>query len=174
MKKALLLSILLLAAIASHAITVKLKITYYDAPVADCDITIKQGEISLGSGRTDANGDVAIEVAVLAGNAIDVYGTRPAAGGEKKWDVKGYVKLDEENFYPLKMEVFVQKMAKGTGMSEASIAAMWGLVLGDGNSAPSIPLNLGGKNKSAPVTPEPENTNENSGSTESTGEGEWH
>lgn len=156
MKKVLMLSILLLISLAGSAITVKLKITYNSAPVADCDITVKQGEISLGNGRTDANGDVAIEVSVLAGNAIDVYGFKKLPDGEKKWDVKGYVKLDEDNFYHLQMEVFVKQMAESTGMPEGTIAAMWGLAVGGAPATFTIP----GMGTPAPSAPPANNGSE--------------
>jgi hypothetical protein len=139
MKKAVALSLLLFITLSSRALTVKLKITYNDAPVADCDVTIKQGDISLGQGRTNADGDVEIEVSVLAGSAIDIYGSKKMPDGEKNWDVKGYVQLDEENFYHLEMATLVQKMAKDSGMDEKTIAVMWGLVVSDG-SAPAMKI----------------------------------
>jgi hypothetical protein len=147
MKKLVILFLLLFTALTSHAITVKLKITYNDAPVADCDVTIKQGDVALGQGRTNSDGDVEIEVSVLAGQAIDVYGSKQAADGEKKWDVKGYVKLDDDNFYHLQMEIFAKQMAQATGMPEATIAGMWGILVGGSNDAPATPdsSNSGGQ-----------------------------
>lgn len=149
MKKALLVSVLLFVALTTQALTVKLKITYNEAPVADCDVKIKHGDFTLGEGRTNSDGDVEIEVSVMAEKSIDVYGYKKMSDGEKTWDVKGYVTLDDDNFYHLQMEVFVQKMAKDTGMPESSIAAMWGLVVGGGNSAPAMTIpgfNGGGNN----------------------------
>lgn len=133
MKKQLLVFLLCMLVSAMYATTVKLKITYNDAPVSDCDVTIKQGDVALGSDRTNSSGEAEIDVRALAGKAIDVYGVKKSGGDEKKWNVNGMVVLDDNNYAHLKMEVVAKEMADATGLSENQVAVMWGLVL-DGNN----------------------------------------
>ncbi len=111
---------------AIKAETVKLKITYKGAGVANSDITIKHGDASLGSGRTDGDGNVSISAGMLASRAIDVYGNKTCGGTTKSWDVKGWVVLDDNLFFHLKMEDVVKEMA-GMGMPESMLISAWGL-----------------------------------------------
>lgn len=120
--------------LAAQSKTVKLKITYYDAPVSDCDITIKHGDASIGSGRTDANGEVSMSAALIS-KSIDVYGKKETDNGKKTWDLKGYITLDDEYFSHLKMEVYVKEIAQGSGMPESMIVSAWGLALSGKNTA---------------------------------------
>lgn len=123
--------------------TVKLKITYKDYPVQNSDITIKIGDASIGTGRTDNDGEVSISCSNLFTKNIDVYGSKTTSNTTKTWDVKGYVNLDGNNFYHMKMEVFAKEMADASGgfMSESSIAAMWGLAAGGKNDSENMSSN---------------------------------
>lgn len=125
----------------SQAETVKLRITYNGAGVANSEITIKHGDAALGSGRTDGDGNVRISAGMLASKSIDVYGHKTCGGAEKNWDVKGWVVLDDDNFYHLKMEEVVKEMS-GMGMPESMLVSAWGLTAsgcndGGGSSASS-------------------------------------
>lgn len=138
MKKILLLS-LLFVSITLTAQTVKLKITYKDFPVYDSDITIKIGDATIGTGRTNDEGEVSINCSNLIVKNIDVYGSKKSGNATKTWDVKGYVVLDGSNYFHLKMEVLAKEMAEASGgfMSENSIAAMWGLSASGKNDSPN-------------------------------------
>lgn len=142
MKKLILLPFLFIFGLFVTAQTVKLKITYKDYPVTDSDITIKLGDATLGKGRTDNEGNASILCGNLISKSIDVYGSKQTANSTKTWDVKGYVNLDNTNFYHLKMEVIAKEMAEMSGMSESMIASMWGLTASGKNDAPNT--NAGG------------------------------
>ncbi len=137
MKKLVTLLLCLFFATAVNAETVKLKITYNDEPVSDCDITIKHGDVELGTGRTNSSGDVTINAKKLISKSIDVYGSKKTASSTKTWSAKGYAVLDDNNFYHMKMENVVKEMAQMSGMSETTLASMWGLATSGKNDAPA-------------------------------------
>lgn len=136
MKKFILFILLLVWGLPVNAQTVKLKVTYKDYPVTDSDITVKLGDVTLGKGRTDSGGNVSIMCSNLISKNIDVYGSKQTANSTKTWDLKGYVYLDDTNFYHLKMEIIAKEMAEMSGMSESTVASMWGLSASGRNDAP--------------------------------------
>lgn len=115
--------------------TVKLKITYEGVGVADSDITIKHGDVALGSGRTDSDGEVSISASGLASSSIDIEGRKQTRNGHKSWSIGGWVTLDGSNYAHVKMEQVIAEMAEFMGMSETSLAAMWGLAASGENIA---------------------------------------
>lgn len=137
MKKLVTILLCLFFAAAVNAETVKLKITYNDEPVSDCDITIKHGDVELGTGRTNSSGDVTINAKKLISKSIDVYGSKKTASSTKTWSAKGYAVLDDKNFFHMKMENVVKEMAQMSGMSETTLASMWGLATSGKNDAPA-------------------------------------
>lgn len=126
----------LLLALPAFSTTVKLKITYRGAAVADSDITIKHGDAALGSGRTDGSGNVSISASSLISRSIDVYGSKTCGGAKKTWNVSGFVALNDDNFFHLKLEDVMAEMS-GMGMSEEMLASAWGLTAGGCNDSPS-------------------------------------
>lgn len=147
--KRLALSLLLLGTVTwAVAVPVKLKITYNGAGVAGNDVTIKHGDIALGSGRTDAGGNVTINASQLLSNSIDVYGSVQTDNGSKTWDVKGWVALDDNNYAELKFEELFAEMGIPAGM----FAEAWGLTFStQGQAAPAA-------EKPAPVASKPKET----------------
>jgi hypothetical protein len=148
-KSIFLLSLLCLA-FSVEAETVKLKVTYNGKGVANNDVTIKIGNAALGSGRTDTQGNVSINVSQLPTRSIDVYGSVQTNNGNKNWDVKGWVVLDNNLYSELKFEEIFEEMGMPAGM----FAEAWGLTFSTkGGAAPSN--NSGASpTKSAP-TPAP-------------------
>lgn len=133
------LMLLLLVAGASfaNATDIKLTITYNGAGVAGNDITVKVGDAVLGKGRTDKEGNVTVSAPASFPRNIDVYGYVATPNGEKKWDLKGWVVLDDNNYSHIKMEEVLAEMG-GMGMPTSMIAEAWGLVFStQGNAAPS-------------------------------------
>lgn len=120
------IAFLFLSAFTLPATTVKLKITYKGNGVANSDITIKHGDVALGSGRTDSGGNVSINASNLISRSIDVYGQKTCGGTTKNWDVKGWVTLDDDNFAHLNMDDVVKEMTS-MGMSEGMLVSAWGL-----------------------------------------------
>lgn len=161
--KTLVTILCLFLAAAVHAETVKLKITYNDVPVSDCDITIKIGDVELGTGRTNSSGDVSINAKKLISKSIDVYGSKKTANSTKTWNAKGFAVLDNSNYCHLKMDVVVKQMADMSGMSEATLASMWGLAASGKNDATASSGNAGG-NKSAASSDDDDDNNGGAGS----------
>ena len=115
MRKLVTLCFALVASSVVLAQTVKLKITYKDYPVTDSDITIKIGDATIGQGRTDGDGNVSIMCSNLVTRNIDVYGSKKTSNTTKTWDVKGYVVLEDNNVYHIKIEVMAKEMADASG-----------------------------------------------------------
>lgn len=136
MKKIIILTMLFIS-LSISAQTVKLKITYKDYPVQNSDITIKIGNATVGSGRTNNDGEVSVNCSNLITKNIDVYGSKQTSNSTKTWDVKGYVVLDNSNYSHLKMETFAKEMSEASGgfLSESTIAAGWGLTAGGKNES---------------------------------------
>ena len=112
------------------AVNVQLKITYNGKGVANNDITIKVGDMTLGKGRTDAAGNVTINASALPTRGIDVYGAVQTDNGSKTWDVKGWVTLNDNNYGELKFEDVFNEMGIPAGM----FAEAWGLTFSTGGS----------------------------------------
>ncbi|HHG84284.1 MAG TPA: hypothetical protein ENJ82_06000, partial [Bacteroidetes bacterium] len=161
------LFLFLILSLSIKAETVKLKITYNGVGVANNEITIKLGDARLGTGKTDREGNVSIQTGNLPTNHIDVYGHVRTPNGNKNWDVKGWVALDGDNFFHLKMEELLEEMS-GMGMPASLLAEAWGLTFStqggataDEESAPQETVadnsssDVSAKNK-APEVEEPE------------------
>lgn len=136
MKQILMICAIISGSIIARAENIKLKITYHGEPVQKCDVTVRHGDVAIANGRTDSNGEVEMSGNLMS-KSIDVSGRKQTSNGEKTWDINGYVTLDNNNFAHMKMEVYAQEMAEASGgfLSESSIAAGWGLVLGGDNKA---------------------------------------
>lgn len=123
--------ILFIAALAlglnsiTHA-GVDLRITYNNQAVCRYEITVKAGGATIGKGVTDDNGEVSIS-GPDGIKDVDVYGYKKTANGEKKFDIQGYVKLDDKGFAHIKMEQLVKEMSSDSGFPETLMASAWGL-----------------------------------------------
>jgi len=118
---------LLLLSYSSRAQDVSLKISYKGQPVCKYEITIKHGDASLASGKTNDDGEVSFSSVSLLSKSIDVYGYKETSDGEKKFDIKGYVQLDKDNYAHIEMEKVLSEMGGDSGMPLGLIAAAWGL-----------------------------------------------
>ncbi len=119
----LLTALMLCCLSIAEATNVQLLITYNGKGVANNDITIKAGDMSLGRGKTDAGGNVTINASALPSNSIDVYGAVQTNNGSKTWDVKGWVALNDNNYAELRFEDVFKEMDIPAGM----FAEAWGL-----------------------------------------------
>lgn len=127
---------------------IKLKITYNGVGVANNDITVKVGDAVLGKGKTDSNGDVSISAPSSFPKSIDLYGHVSTNNGEKNWDLKGWVYLNDDNYSHVKMEEVLEEMG-GMGMPTSLIAEAWGLVFSTGGNARPAPATTSGSNPSS-------------------------
>lgn len=116
-----------LTAFAQQTMDVKLKITYKNAPLCNWEVTIKHGDMTLAKGTTDQNGIVQYKYVRLLSRNIDAYGYKPIKGGDKKWDVKGYIRLDENGYAAFDFQPLLEDSGMPVGMMEAA----WGLTLND-------------------------------------------
>lgn len=105
---------------------VDLRITYNNQAVCRYEITVKAGGATIGKGVTNDNGEVAIS-APEGIKDVDVFGYKKTANGEKKFDIQGYVKLDDKGFAHIKMEQLVKEMSSDSGFPESLMASAWGL-----------------------------------------------
>lgn len=138
MKRIFTLATLVLVAFTALAETVKLKITYNGTGVSGHTVSVMIGGGVLGSGVTDSNGDVSISVSSLPTKSIDLKGEKKCNNAEKSWEVKGWVTLDDNNYYHLKMEEPIAEMVEASGgfMSESMMVSSYGLVCsGSGTSS---------------------------------------
>ncbi|MFN0031615.1 MAG: hypothetical protein ACKVOR_05595 [Flavobacteriales bacterium] len=127
MKTGLTTTLLLWSTAMTAQQNVSLKFTYNSQAVCNYEITIKHGDAAIGKGNTDNNGDVSFEGVPLLSKSIDVYGYKKTANGEKTFDMKGYVTLNEEYYAHIKMEELLKEMTDGSVMPQDMFAAAWGL-----------------------------------------------
>lgn len=130
----------MLIAATALAETVKLKITYKGDGISGHTVYVMIGGGVLGSGVTDSNGEVSVNVSSLPTKSIDLKGEKKCEGAEKSWEVKGWVTLDGSNFAHLKMEEPIAEMVEASGgfMSESMMVSSYGLVCaGSGGSTSS-------------------------------------
>ncbi len=112
---------------AQEEAVVSLKITYNGKAVCGHDVTIKAGNVSLAKGITDEKGEVKFKPVMLPSHSVDVYGYKKTADGEKKWELKGYVTLNDAFHADITMETYINQMAKDSGMPASMLIGAWGL-----------------------------------------------
>ncbi len=119
---------------------VAITFTYKGNPLCYWDVTIKQGDVTIANAKTDENGKADFGYCRLAYNGVDAYGYKKTANGEKKWDVKGYIGIDESGNTKFDFLPLVEDTGMG-GMMEAA----WGLTLNDcgGSSSSSSSASSG-------------------------------
>lgn len=132
---------------------IALKITYNGQAVCKYEITVKAGGGVLGKGVTDDNGEVKFGGVGVKVVDVDVHGYKKTANGEKKFDLQGYVKLDDNGFAHIQMETIVKDAAGDSGFPEGMLAAAWGLTDLDCGGTKSTG-NTGGETKKEESVPE--------------------
>jgi hypothetical protein len=111
---------------------VTLKLTYKGNPLCYWDVTLKHGDVAIGQGKTDDKGFVDFGSVNLLDNRVDASGYKKTNNGEKTWDVKGYITLNDQGHADFDFEPLVQESGMASMMEVA-----WGLTLNDciaGNS----------------------------------------
>jgi hypothetical protein len=119
-----------LMAISVTAQDVTLKITYKGAPLCDWEVSLKHGDGVIAKTTSDKNGVATFSNPRIISKSVDAAGYKAHSSGEKKWDVKGYITLNDDNYYHLEFEKMVNDMVKDSGMPKSMIEASWGLTLG--------------------------------------------
>ena len=112
---------------AQARVNIDLTLTYKGAPLCYWDVTIKNGDAALAKGKTDSKGNLQISSVQLVSLSINASGYKKTANGEKKWDVNGYMQLDENG----KGNFDFEKVVAEAGMPVGLIEAAWGLTLAD-------------------------------------------
>lgn len=129
MKNLLLFCSLILTTIAigQQTANVKLKIVYNNNPLCNWEVTLKHGDVAIGKGTTDKNGMVEFNGVTLLSKSVDAYGYKPHKNGDKKWDAKGYIKLNNDFYGVLDFGPIV----KDAGMPVSMLENAWGLTIND-------------------------------------------
>jgi hypothetical protein len=121
---------------AQKTMNVDLTITYKGAPLCYWDVTLKHGDLAISKGKTDDQGNVKFSNVGLLSLSVDASGIKKTNNGEKKWDVKGYIQLNDQGVGKFDFEPLV----KDAGMPASMLEAAWGLTLADcakGNTSSS-------------------------------------
>lgn len=108
-------------------VDVSLKFTYNNQAVCNYQITLKVGGGAIGQGTTNDIGEVTFPGIILNVKSVDVSGYKKTNNGEKKFDMNGYITLNEEYFAHIEMETIVKEAASGSGLPESMLAGAWGL-----------------------------------------------
>ncbi len=127
MKNTLLLFFASVSISAFAQTDVSLKMTYNGNPVCKYEVTIKHGDVAIGQGVTDNNGEVTFSQAMLIASNIDVHAHKQGAASDVSFDMKGYVVLDDNNHSDIRMEELLKQITSGSGMPESMFADSWGL-----------------------------------------------
>lgn len=130
MKKLLLLFILtfqfgFLFSQETHTVTLTLK--YKNNPLCNYKVTIYNGDVPISTSTSNDKGVATFSNARLLSRSINASGVKTANGSEKKWDVKGYITLNDSWSATLNFEELIQEM----GAPESLMAAAWGLTIMD-------------------------------------------
>lgn len=131
MKKLIFAAFLTATMVTGLAQDVKLKITYKNSPLCNWEVTLKHGDVQLAKATSDKNGIVTFPGANPLNKSVDAFGYKAHQGGDKKWDVKGHIKLDDDNFYHLDFEPLLKDAVSGSGMPASMFESAWGLNLND-------------------------------------------
>jgi hypothetical protein len=131
MKNLLLNALLLLISFntllySQKTMDVSLKIMYKGNPLCNWEVTLKHGDVALGKAITDDKGMAKFNGVTLLSKSVDAYGYKKTANGEKKWDVKGYIELNDAGHADFDFDPLVKEM----GMP-AMIENAWGLTIKD-------------------------------------------
>ena len=121
---------------AQKTMNVDLTFTYKGAPLCYWDVTLKHGDVAISKGKTDDQGNVKFSNVGLLSLSVDASGIKKTNNGEKKWDVKGYIQLNDQGVGKFDFEPLV----KDAGMPVSMLEAAWGLTLADcakGNTSSS-------------------------------------
>jgi hypothetical protein len=108
-----------------HTVTLTLK--YKNNPLCNYNVTIYNGDIPISTSKSNDKGVATFSNASLLSRSINASGVKTANGSEKKWDVKGFITLDDSWSATLNFEQLIQEM----GAPESLMAAAWGLTIMD-------------------------------------------
>lgn len=145
---------------------VTMKITYKGNPLCYWDVTLKHGDVAIGQGKTDDKGFVDFGYVRLLSNQVDASGYKKTNNGDKSWDVKGYINLNEQGHADFDFDPLVQEMGM-PGMLESA----WGLTLNDcvaSSSSNSSNNNSSTQNTTSTDNSSTTNTTDNSTTANST------
>lgn len=134
----LFLSFVLTSSILSFAqqtMDVTLKLTYNNFNLCHWNVDLKHGDLVLARGVSDKNGEVHFASVTLASRDVDASGKKNHSSGEKSWNARGYITLDENGYGSLDFS----KLVEESGAPKSMMENAWGLTLDDcgGTSTPS-------------------------------------
>lgn len=114
------------SSLAQKSVDVTIRFVYKGKPLCNWDVTLKHGDVGIGQAKTNDDGVAQFSSVSLLSLSVDAYGYKKLQNGDKKWDVKGYIQLDNSYKTTFDFEKLVNEMGM-PGMMEAA----WGLTLND-------------------------------------------
>ncbi len=139
---------------AQKSMDVKLILKYRNNPLCNWEVTIKHGDATIAKSKSNEKGEVTFNNATIYSLSIDAYGYKAFQGGDKKWDVKGYIQLNEQGFASFDFEPLV----KETGMPASMLEAAWGLTINDCGQVASTPKSEEKSSTASPTKTEEKKT----------------
>jgi len=147
MKKPILFSMLMVALSATAQQDVTLKIRYNDLLLCNWEVTLKHGDVALAKATSDAKGICQFSGVRIISKSVDASGYKAHPGGDKKWDAKGYITLNEDYYGELDFGPIV----KEAGMPVSMLEGAWGLTLNDCGGVVANPQTTPGSAETAPT-----------------------
>jgi hypothetical protein len=118
------------SATAQEKKEIAIRFTYNGSPLCNWEVTLKHGDVQLAKTTSDNNGYARFPEATILSKSVDAYGYKAHQNGDKKWDVKGYITLDD-NYQAAFDFKDVMKEMEGSGMPKSMLEASWGLTMND-------------------------------------------
>lgn len=161
----LLLTLLCFGLSAQESKKVTMRITYKGNPLCHWDVTLKHGDVALSQGKTDHNGFVDFGTVRILSNQVDASGIKKTNNGEKTWDVKGYIVLNDNGHADFDFDPLVQEMGMPSMLESA-----WGLTLNDCGSGSTTSTSVTTNNSSSSNSSSTNQTDNSSSNTTTTSE----
>lgn len=115
------------SAFSQKTTDVKIQFKYKNSPLCNWEVTLKHGDVAIGKAISNSEGVAEFKGVTIISKSVDAYGYKTHKGGDKKWDVKGYIDLNDDDYASFDFE----KVIKEAGMPVAMMEAAWGLNIKD-------------------------------------------
>jgi hypothetical protein len=125
--KRILCALMLSPLVVFAQVDVSMKFTYNGQGVCRYEITLKNGDVALAKGTTNDAGEVSFSGVSLLSKEVNVYGYRKSDKGEFKFDINGYITLNDSHYAEVKMDELLKEMSSGSGLPASMLAGGWGL-----------------------------------------------
>jgi hypothetical protein len=111
--------------------TLTLKSTYKNNPLCNWEITLKQNDVLIGKSVSNHNGIATFENVTIDSSTLDASGYKAHKKGDKKWEAKGQIKINEEFKGKLELYPIIVETAQGNSFQISALENAWGLNIFD-------------------------------------------